>query len=83
MHQIFQDLFASKSSQACQVDDSQMALNCSCTIQEYERQQEDAALTEEEKQARQQKADADQAAMWESIGNVSLLPLTLTVNPKL
>ena len=60
-----------------------MALNCSCTIQEYERQQEDAALTEEEKQARQQKADADQAAMWESIGNVSLLPLTLTVNPKL
>ena len=43
-------------------------------MQEYDRQQEDAALTEEEKQARQQKADADQAAMWESIGNVSGLP---------
>ncbi len=40
-------------------------------MQEYDQQQEDAALTDEEKQARQQKADADQAAMWESIGNVS------------
>ena len=40
-------------------------------MQEYDRQQEDAAMTEEEKQARQAKADADQAAMWESIGNVS------------
>lgn len=43
------------------------------SLQEYDRQQEDAALTDEEKQARQQKADADQAAMWQSIGNVSLL----------
>ena len=39
-------------------------------MQEYDRQQEDAALTDQQKQERQQKADADQAAMWESIGNV-------------
>ena len=32
-------------------------------------------MTDEEKQARQQKADADQAAMWESIGNVSSCPI--------
>ncbi|KAL0042102.1 hypothetical protein WJX77_003123 [Trebouxia sp. C0004] len=38
-------------------------------LSEYDRQQEDAAMTDEEKQARQAKADADQAAMWESIGN--------------
>lgn len=30
-------------------------------------------LTEKEKQAKQAKADADQAAMWEAIGNVSSL----------
>ncbi len=40
-------------------------------------------MTDEEKQARQAKADADQAAMWESIGNVSpcqiLLPLHTVV----
>ncbi len=49
------------------------------TIQEYDRQQEDAAMTDEEKQARQAKADADQAAMWESIGNVGpcQIPLPL------
>ncbi len=49
------------------------------TGQEYDRQQEDAAMTDEEKQARQAKADADQAAMWESIGNVSpcQIPLPL------
>lgn len=48
-------------------------------VQEYDRQKEDAAMTDEEKQARQAKADADQAAMWESIGNVSpcQIPLPL------
>ena len=45
-------------------------------MQEYDRQQEDAAIT---KQEPQQKADADQAAMWESIGNVS--PFTSGLKP--
>lgn len=48
-------------------------------VQEYDRQQENAALTDQEKQERQQKADADQAAMWESIGNVS--PVFLYLQP--
>ena len=45
-------------------------------VQEYDRQQEDAKLSEEEKKARQAKADADQAAMWEAIGNV-IFPLLI------
>ena len=36
-------------------------------------------MTDEEKQARQAKADADQAAMWESIGNVSPCQIPLPV----
>ena len=44
-------------------------------VQEYDRQQEEATLTDEEKRARQEKADADQAAMWESIGNVRVMSL--------
>ena len=45
----------------------------------YDQQQEDAALTEQEKQERQQNAEADQVAMWESIGNVS--PCTSGLKP--
>ena len=63
----------------CEQIDTSMVRHTTCLIgsktirvQEYDRQQEDAALTDQEKQERQQKADADQAAMWESIGNVSL-----------
>ena len=50
------------------------------TVQEYDRQQEDAAMTDEEKQVRQAKADADQAAMWESIGNVSPCQIALSLH---